>query len=127
MMMDYLGPQSKAFLPSKWPRCDIDEDDDAKERSLIMQDIRLEIVCLLESKCFDKNLLNNLLKLIMSRIEKHIPKTLLHEYKIDKELESVCFLTETDLHDVLDFLEDINQSCKLDCLSNMVVMGQDRD
>lgn len=127
MMMDYLGPQSKAFLPSKWPRCDIDEDDDTKVRSLIMQDLRLEIVCLLESKCFDKNLLNNLLKLIMSRIEKHIPETLLHEYKIDKELESVCFLNETDLHDVLDFLEDINQSCKLDCLSNMVVMGQDRD
>lgn len=107
-IMENMSIADKGLKDSKidkWPYCD------DRERAGNIERIRSELQRLVRLKCFAPSHLQMLLRLTMSMLLKRIPKSQILFHGMQRELLSICFLEVSELHRVLECLENLATAC----------------
>ncbi|KAF3954843.1 hypothetical protein CMV_019864 [Castanea mollissima] len=107
--------ESKLFMNQKdWPYCQ------NSRRGAVIDKIRARLHVFLKIRCFVSNHFRGYMFLIMQMLKKQIPVQLLKEHYMNQTPLSVCLLDISELYCVLEFLDDLDNTCGLQRLYKSV-------
>ncbi|XP_023913275.2 uncharacterized protein LOC112024854 [Quercus suber] len=100
--------ESKFFVNQKdWPYCQ------NSWRGAVIDKIRASLHVFLKIRCLVLNHFRGFMYLIMQALKKRIPEQLLKEHCMNQTPLSVCLLDISELYRVLEFLDDLDNTCGL--------------